>query len=122
MQKIAIVFSLLILLATTALAQSPTLRIVTEDPSLPSELFYGNIKVKPLRLRPGTNQPITIDDSDFFVQQQYLDFLNRFPDPVGFQGWLNTLNTCSGDTTQCDRIHVSEGFFKSDEFGQRGYF
>lgn len=103
-------------------AQAPTLRIQTDDPNLPSDLYYGNIKVKPLRLRPGTNQPITIDDSDFFVQQQYLDFLNRFPDPPGFQGWLNVLNTCSGDTTQCDRIHVSEGFFKSPEFGDRGYF
>jgi hypothetical protein len=25
----------------------PTLRIVTETPSLPSELFYGDVKVKP---------------------------------------------------------------------------
>ena len=33
--------------------QAPTLRIVSEDgDNLPSELFYGNIKVKPLRLRP----------------------------------------------------------------------
>src|SRR5438270_10559346 len=107
-----------------ALAQSqqaPTLRIVSEDGNrLPSELYYGNIKVKPLRLRPGTNQPITIDDSDFFVQQQYIDFLSRMPDPPGFQGWLNVLNPCSGETTQCDRIHVSEGFFKSPESGQCG--
>src|ERR1044072_4039773 len=55
----------------------PTLRIETEPPGLPSELFYGNIKVKPLRLRPGTNTPITITDIDFFVQQQYIDFLGR---------------------------------------------
>ena len=48
----------------------PTLRIVTETPSLPSELFYGDVKVKPLRVRPGTNPPqfITIADNDFFVQ------------------------------------------------------
>jgi len=120
--KLAIASLVIALASVSVWAQAPTLRIQTDDPNLPSDLYYGNIKVKPLRLRPGTNQPITIDDSDFFVQQQYLDFLNRFPDPVGFQGWLNTLNTCSGDTTQCDRIHVSEGFFKSNEFGQRGYF
>src|SRR5205085_7430253 len=57
-----------------ALAQSqqaPTLRIVSEDGNrLPSDLMYGNTKVKPMRLRPGTNTPITIDDSDFFVQQR----------------------------------------------------
>jgi hypothetical protein len=110
------------LAAICASAQAPTLRIQTDDPNLPSDLYYGNVKVKPLRLRPGTNQVITIDDSDFFVQQQYIDFLGRMPDPPGFQGWLSTLNTCSGDTTQCDRIHVSGSFFLSDEFAQRGYF
>ena len=120
--KLAVASLVIALAAFSVWAQAPTLRIQTDDPNLPSDLYYGNIKVKPLRLRPGTNQPITIDDADFFTQQQYLDFLNRFPDPPGFQGWLNVLNTCSGDTTQCDRIHVSEAFFKSDEFGQRGYF
>jgi len=110
------------LAAICASAQAPTLRIQTDDPNLPSDLYYGNVKVKPLRLRPGTNQPVTIDDADFFVQQQYIDFLGRMPDPPGFQGWLGTLNTCSGDTTQCDRIHVSGSFFLSDEFAQRGYF
>ena len=120
--RFAIAALVIALAGVSVWGQAPTLRIQTDDPNLPSDLYYGNIKVKPLRLRPGTNQPITIDDSDFFVQQQYIDFLNRMPDPPGFQGWLNVLNTCSGDTTQCDRIHVSEGFFKSPEFGQRGYF
>ena len=61
------------------LAQSPpTLRIVTETPNLPSELFYGDIKVKPLRLRPGTNTPITIDDADFFASLE--DFLEIDPE------------------------------------------
>src|SRR6185436_15185195 len=76
-------------------AQSPpTLRIETETPGLPSELFYGNIKVKPLRLRPGTNTPITIDDADFYTAQHYIDFLRRFPDPAGLQFYLNILNGC----------------------------
>lgn len=120
--RFAIAALVIALAGVSVWGQAPTLRIQTDDPNLPSDLYYGNIKVKPLRLRPGTNQPITIDDSDFFVQQQYIDFLNRMPDPPGFQGWLTVLNTCSGDTTLCDRIHVSEGFFKSPEFGQRGYF
>ncbi len=120
--RFSIVALVIALAGVSVWGQAPTLRIQTDDPNLPSELYYGNIKVKPLRLRPGTNQPITIDDSDFFTQQQYIDFLNRMPDPPGFQAWLNILNTCSGDTTQCDRIHVSESFFKSPEFGQRGYY
>jgi len=126
MQKIAIVFSLLILLATTALAQTPpTLRIVTEDPKLPSQLFYGDVQVKPLRLRPGTNVVITIDDSDFFVQQHYIDFLSRFPEQAGFQTWLNVLNSCNNDANclygpNGKRILVSQSFFGSQEFNLKG--
>src|SRR5437016_2537256 len=110
------------LAAICASAQAPTLRIQTDDPNLPSDLYYGNVKVKPLRLRPGTNQPVTIDDNDFMVQQQYIDFLNRMPDPPGFNSWVAGLNTCPAGDTTCDRIHVSEQFVRSAEFQQRGYF
>ena len=113
--------------ASAALAQSqqaPTLRIVSEDGNkLPSELMYGNTKVKPLRLRPGTNVPITIDDTDFFVQQQYVDFLSRFPDQSGFAFWQGEINQC-GANAQCvevKRIHVSGAFFRSIEFQATGY-
>ena len=74
-----------LLAAGAVFAQSPpTLRIVTETPNLPSELYYGDIKVKPLHLRPGTNTPITIDDADFYTAQHYIDFLRRFPDAPGW--------------------------------------
>ena len=63
-----------------------------------------------------------IDSTNFLVRQQYIDFLGREPDPPGFTGWVNTINNCSGDTTQCDRIHVSQLFFQSEEFQSRGYF
>jgi hypothetical protein len=69
-----------------------------------------------------TNGPNPIDSTNFFVRQQYIDFLGREPDPPGFAGWTATINNCSGDTTQCDRIHVSQLFFQSAEFQQRGYF
>jgi len=111
-----------------ALAQSqqaPTLRIVSEDGNrLPSELMYGNTKVKPLRLRPGTNQPITIDDSDFFVQEQYVDFLSRFPDASGFQFWQNEINQCGANAAcvEVKRINTSGAFFLSIEFQNTGYF
>jgi len=68
----------------------------------------------------GPNNPI--DDTNFFVRQQYIDCLGREPDPPGFAAWVNEINTCSGDTTLCDRIHVSQLFFQSAEFQQRGYF
>jgi hypothetical protein len=63
-----------------------------------------------------------IDSTNFFVRQQYIDFLGREPDPPGFAGWTSTINNCTGDTTQCDRIHVSQLFFQSEEFQSRGYF
>ena len=127
--KIGLSFLIIAILGATALAQSPpTLRIVTETPGLPSDLYYGNIKVKPLRLRPGTNQVITITDIDFFVQQQYIDFLGRFPDTTGFANWVATLSGCPdggfGEDLHpdCDRVHVSAGFYLSIEFQGRGYW
>ena len=127
--KIGISLLFIALTSVVVLAQSPpTLRIVTETPGLPSELYYGNIKVKPVRLRPGTNQVITIDDIDFFVQQQYIDFLGRMPDGTGFANWNATLNNCPNggfgefDHPECDRVHVSAGFYQSLEFQGRGYW
>ncbi|HEX8685749.1 MAG TPA: hypothetical protein VF654_04580, partial [Pyrinomonadaceae bacterium] len=114
--------------ASAALAQTPqapTLRIVSEDGNrLPAELTYGNTKVKPLRLRPGTNTPITIDDSDFFVQQQYVDFLSRFPDQTGFAFWQNDINQCGANAgcVETHRINVSAAFFLSIEFKETGLF
>jgi hypothetical protein len=113
--------------ASAALAQSqqaPTLRIVSEDGNrLPSELMYGNTKVKPLRLRPGTNVPITIDDSDFFVQQHYVDFLSRFPDQSGFKFWQDDINQCGANPTcvEVHRVNVSAAFFLSIEYQRSSY-
>jgi hypothetical protein len=97
---------------------------VTEVPNLPSELFYGNIRVKPLRLRPGTNAPITINDADFFVHQQYVDFLSRMPDTSGFNFWVNQITGCGGNAACIDgqRVNSSGAFFLSIEFNQTGYF
>jgi hypothetical protein len=59
---------------------------------------------------------------------QYLDFLLREPDTAGFNDWLNVLNNCQpnqgflGSDPACDRVHVSSGFFRSTEFGERGYW
>jgi hypothetical protein len=74
-----------------------------------------------------SNGANSIDGTPFFVRQQYLDFLDREPDPGGYQGWQNILNNCpsSGiddNGNYCDRIEVSSGFFRSAEFQDRGYF
>ncbi len=64
-----------------------------------------------------------IDNSQFFVRQHYLDFLNREPDPPGFGFWTNELDSC-GSNQQCievKRINVSAAFFLSIEFQETGY-
>jgi hypothetical protein len=120
--KLAVTVLFISLAASSAFAQAPTLRIVAPDPNLPAELYYGNTKLKPLRLRPGTNTQITIDDTDFFVFQHYVDFLNRMPEPGGYADWQAVLNGCVPVSANCDRIHVSGAFFRSPEFQERGYF
>jgi len=69
-----------------------------------------------------SNGPNPIDGTAFFVRQQYLDFLNREPDPGGYAAWQAVINGCAPGDTTCDRIHVSSSFFRSPEFQERGYF
>jgi hypothetical protein len=38
--------------------------------------------------------PNAIDDTQFFVQQHYHDFLNREPDTAGLNFWINEINSC----------------------------
>jgi uncharacterized protein (TIGR03118 family) len=66
--------------------------------------------------------PNLIDDTSFFVRQQYFDFLNREPDAAGFNFWRNEINSC-GANPQCieiKRINVSAAFFLSIEFQRTG--
>jgi hypothetical protein len=71
---------------------------------------------------PNGDRTNAIDTTEFFVRQQYLDFLGREPDPPGFNGWVNTIKNCAAGDPSCDRVHVSAAFYQSTEFSQRGYF
>jgi subtilisin family serine protease len=67
------------------------------------------------------NGPNPLSDNSFFVRQQYLDFLNREPDPAGLAFWTNQMTNCGAtDLTVC-RVNVSGAFFLSIEFQQTGY-
>ena len=71
----------------------------------------------------GTYPPNSIDDTQFFVRQHYLDFLLREPDPTGFAFWVNNIESCGSDA-QCrevKRIDTSAAFFLSIEFQGTGY-
>ena len=123
--KLAITILIIALTAISVLGQGqqpPTLKIVTDDPNLPSDLYYGNTKVKPLRIRPGTTRRVTIDDNDFYLQQHYVDFFFRMPDSASYTPRLTALNNCAPGNTSCDRIAASQSFFNSVEFAGRGMF
>ena len=62
-----------------------------------------------------------IDSQDFFIKQQYVDFLGRIAEPTGFQFWMNRMNNCPTGQT-CDRVDTSMRFFQSDEFQERGFY
>lgn len=68
-------------------------------------------------------QPPNINDvPQFFVRQQYFDFLNREPDTAGFNFWVNQITSCGTDQQCLDlkRINVSAAFFLSIEFQRTG--
>jgi hypothetical protein len=67
--------------------------------------------------------PTQFNDSQFFVRQQYLDFLNRDADGSGLLFWMNNIDLC-GLNAQCrdvKRIDTSAAFFLSIEFQRTGF-
>ena len=64
-----------------------------------------------------------LDTTEFFVRQQYLDFLGREPDESGFNFWSNQIRSCGNDVAclEARRINTSAAYFLSIEFQQTGY-
>jgi hypothetical protein len=65
-----------------------------------------------------------IDDAQYFVQQQYLDFLGRKPDSRGLDYWTEQISNCHADAlcARRRRVDVSTAFFAEREFQQTGFF
>jgi uncharacterized protein DUF4214 len=77
--------------------------------------------------------PNPIDCADFFVRQQYQDFLNREPDAPGLAHWVGEIKACDDPSrrqpgeslaacTERQRVNTSAAFFLSPEFQYTGYF
>ena len=65
-----------------------------------------------------------LESPEFFVRQQYVDFLGREPDQAGLDYWSAQLRACGTDL-QCvhaKRIGVSAAFFVEQEFQDSGLF
>jgi hypothetical protein len=75
----------------------------------------------------GADSANYIDDTQFFVAQQYRDLLNREPDSAGLSFWVNKISQCSdvnyrepnetyGQCVVRQRAFVTRGIWNSDEF------
>ena len=73
-------------------------------------------------VRPSSSSNL-IDDTEFFVTQHYLDFLNRPPDEEGLAFWMDNIESCGADTAcrEVKRIDTSAAYFLSIEFQETGY-
>jgi endonuclease G len=65
-----------------------------------------------------------LESPEFFVRQQYLDFLGREPDQGGLDYWSAQLRACGSDLSCASdrRIGVSAAFFVEREFQDTGLF
>ncbi len=63
------------------------------------------------------------DNSQFFVAQNYRDFLSREPDQSGLDFWTREIESCGANAScrEAKRINVSAAFFLSIEFQQTGF-
>jgi len=82
-----------------------------------------------------TSNRNAIDDGEFFITQQYKDFLQRLPD-AGVDGisgtgddplkfYLDILNGCNSSDAECIRYTrgaLSANFFRSPEFQRKGSY
>lgn len=92
--------------------------------SLPLKAAKGNstsVRVaQSAALAPDANE---IDEPQFFVTEQYRDFLNREPDESGLPFWTSEITNCGSNVACIDfkRTNVSAAFFLSIEFQQTGF-
>jgi hypothetical protein len=89
-----------------------------ENGSIFSQADSGSLALSGLGFGPSL-----INDSQFFVTQHYIDFLNRQPDGPGLSFWRGNIDSC-GPNPQCrevKRIDTSAAFFLSIEFQRTGF-
>jgi hypothetical protein len=96
--------------ASLGSADAATLTVMDDDTTAPST---------------ATNPIYSLN---FFVRQQYLDFLSR--EPEANEPWSNVLNRCPNVfnldaqnlSAGCDRLIVSQSFFGAPEFRLKGLY
>ncbi len=99
---------------------------ITVTLSNPTGAVLGGLNTATLTIVDNDSAPPNlnpIDNAGFFVNQHYVDFLNRVPDQAGLGFWTNQITQCGNNLPclQLRRINVSAAFFLSIEFQQTGY-
>jgi hypothetical protein len=100
-----------------------TFRVALSDPSAGASLgadSAATVTVTSDDLTLGVNP---IDSSEYYVRQQYRDFLGRDPDAGGLAFWVGGIESC-GQDQQCrevKKVDTSAAFFLSIEFQETGY-
>jgi hypothetical protein len=81
-----------------------------------------SLRIQDVTIAPAI--PNAIESPEFFVRQQYLDFLNREPDPGGHAYWIGEITRCGSDAACIHRrrVDVSAAFFIEQEFQETGYY
>ena len=91
----------------------------------PAGAILGGPAIATITIIDDTSEPAAnaIDDPRNFVCQNYHDFLNRQPDPSGWDFWTNQITSCGTDPAciEVKRINVSAAFYLSIEFQETGY-
>jgi Domain of unknown function (DUF4214) len=104
---------------------TPSLANYSFSPPSRSFSLTGNMTDAGFTANPDATQTANaIDTTEYFVRQQYLDFLGREPDQGGLEYWSSQFDVCNGDATciRNKRIDVSAAFFASVEFQQTGSY
>jgi hypothetical protein len=65
-----------------------------------------------------------LESPEFFVRQQYLDFLGREPEQSGLDYWSSQLRACGSDDDCINtrRLDISAAFFIAQEFQDSGLY
>jgi uncharacterized delta-60 repeat protein len=104
---------------------TPSLANYSFAPSSRSFSLVGNMTEAGFTASADASQSANaIDTTEYFVRQQYRDFLGREPDQGGLRYWSSQFEVCNGDATCIHnrRIDVSAAFFASREFQQTGSY
>ena len=88
--------------------------------------FLGTNSTAKLTITDNDSGPASanpIDGAQFFVRQQYRDFLNRPADTEGLAFWTDQILSCGTDAACISdrRTNVSAAFFLSIEFQETGF-